>query len=58
MVEEYKLKIIKMLKLIKWLIFGKQCLHDYRIEYHYDCGYYCKRTYVCNKCGKFKTIKY
>ena len=55
MVGEYKLK---MVKLIKWLIFGEQCKHNYHLDYQYNCDYFTKRTYICSKCGKFKTIKY
>lgn len=46
-----------MLKLIKWLIFGKQCLHDYRIDYRFKpFNNYEKHIYICNKCGKITTI--
>jgi len=46
-----------MLQLIKFLIFGKQCQHDWycdksMIPYKYAE----KHIYICKKCGKIKVV--
>ena len=47
-----------MLQLLKYLIFGKQCNHDWELKQSMEPftnkAYY---LYVCKKCGKFKKIK-
>lgn len=47
-----------MLKLLKWLIFGKPCPHQWKLDQSmtpYRNSH--KYVYICQKCGKIKVVK-
>jgi len=44
-----------MLQLIRFLIFGKQCAHDWQLlESMEPFSNHCLYLYKCSKCGKMK----
>lgn len=47
-----------MIQLIKWLIFGNQCKHDWKLDQEmkpYSNAH--RYLYICRKCGKIKVVK-
>lgn len=44
-----------MLELLRFLIFGKRCLHEWKLEQSMEAYTNCyKYLYICQKCGKMK----
>lgn len=47
-----------MLQLFRFLIFGKQCFHQWELEVAMEPWNNDKRyLYICKKCGKFKKVR-
>ena len=47
-----------MLKLLKYLIFGKQCQHKWKLDRSLSPYINSeKHIYICSECGKIKVVK-
>ena len=47
-----------MIQLLKWLIFGKQCQHGWKLDKAMTPYLNAHRyIYICQKCGKIKVVK-